>query len=106
LTNASGTAAATYAYDAFGNLLATTGTLANPFRYTGREFDAETGLHFYRARYYDSTLGRFISSDPIEFNGGANFYVYTGNRPLIRIDPSGLDWIYHHSSGTMNHVDD
>lgn len=90
LTNFSGTTAATYAYDAFGNLLASSGILANPIRYTGREFDSETGLQFSRARYYDLASGRFISEDPIRFAGGANFYDYVRGRPTHFIDPSGL----------------
>ena len=48
-------------YDSFGNLAASTGTLANSFRYTGREFDTKTGLYYYRARYYESTRGRFLT---------------------------------------------
>jgi YD repeat-containing protein len=51
LTNASGVSTETYAYDAFGNLTALTGSVGNRYRYTGREFDSETNLYFYRARY-------------------------------------------------------
>ncbi len=76
----------TYAYDSFGKLTASTGTLANPFQYTGREFDQETGNYFYRARYYDQNVGRFISEDPLGFKGGdPNFYGYVLNSPT-RID--------------------
>lgn len=42
----------------------------NPFRYTAREFDEETGLYYYRARYYESSTGRFLSEDPVRFRGG------------------------------------
>lgn len=90
LTDASGTTAATYAYGAFGNLSTSTGSLTNPFRYTGREFDSETGLGFYRARYYDPGVGRFLREDPIQFLGGANFYAYARNNPILNADPSGL----------------
>jgi RHS repeat-associated protein len=62
----------------------------NRFQYTGREFDSETGLYFYRARYNDSTLGRFISEDPIRFAGSSDFYMYAQNRPINAIDPTGL----------------
>jgi len=49
--------------------------------FTGREYDSETGLYFYRARYYDPAIGRFISEDPIGFQGGdLNLYAYIGNR--------------------------
>ena len=60
-----------------------------PFRYTGREFDAETGLMYYRARYYDSATGRFLSEDPLGFGGGNNFYPYVGNNPTDFSDPDG-----------------
>jgi RHS repeat-associated protein len=89
LTNASGALASTYTYDSFGNLTASTGSLTNSFRYTGREFDSETGLYFNRARYHDSELGRFISEDPVGFNGGVNFMSYTKNDPINSTDPSG-----------------
>ena len=90
LTNASGTTAATYAYDAFGNLSGSTGALTNPFRYTSREFDSETGLHFYRNRYYDPAAGRFLSEDPLGFGGGINKYSYVMNMPVNWVDPNGL----------------
>jgi RHS repeat-associated protein len=90
LTNTSATAVATYGYDAFGNLSASTGSLTNPFRYTGREFDSETGLYYYRARYYDPISARFISEDPSGFGGGDDFYVYTDENPATLNDPLGL----------------
>ena len=90
LSNTSG-AIATHMYDSFGNLTASTGSLVNPFRYTARESDSETGLYYYRARYYDPSSGRFISEDPIGFSGGNNFYKYVLNDPLNGVDPRGLD---------------
>jgi len=90
LTNSSGAAAQTSTYDSFGNVTATSGSLTNPFQYTGRESDPETGLYYYRARYYDSTVGRFTNEDPATFLGGHNFYAYVGNDPISFIDPSGL----------------
>jgi RHS repeat-associated protein len=50
----------------------------------------ETGLYYYRARYYDSSVGRFLGEDPISFQGGTNFYVYVRNNPTNFIDPYGL----------------
>jgi RHS repeat-associated protein len=90
LSNGSGTLAESYAYDSFGALTATSGSLTNSFRYTGREFDSETGLYYYRTRYYDPALGRFSNEDPIQFSGGENFYRYVVNSPLNFTDPYGL----------------
>jgi RHS repeat-associated protein len=90
LTNGAGQLANSYVYDSFGNLTASTGTVTNPFQYTGREFDSETGLYYYRARYYDGVAGRFLSEDPIQFEGGDNFYAYVRNSPVMLVDPSGL----------------
>jgi RHS repeat-associated protein len=89
ITNSAGGVIQTYAYDSFGYSVATTGSLTNPFRYTGREFDTETGLYFYRARYYDPTNGRFLSEDPIGFDGGVNLYSYASNSPINWVDPTG-----------------
>ncbi|MGE5052921.1 MAG: RHS repeat-associated core domain-containing protein [Acidobacteriota bacterium] len=90
LSNGSGALANTYTFDSYGKLTASTGTLTNPFQYTGRESDQETGLYYYRARYYDSNVGRFISEDPIGLQGGPNFYAYVGNDPVDFNDPRGL----------------
>jgi RHS repeat-associated protein len=90
LTNASATITATYSYDAFGNLLTSIGSLTNPFRYTAREADAETSLYYYRARYYDPTVGRFLSEDRIGNDEGSNLYTYVRNAPAGLRDPTGL----------------
>jgi RHS repeat-associated protein len=89
LSNAAGAVAANYSYDSFGNITAASGSIANNFRYTGREWDSETSFYYYRARYYDPASGRFLSEDPIGFNGGVNFFSYTANSPLNLTDPSG-----------------
>jgi RHS repeat-associated protein len=91
VTNGTGALANTYTYDSFGKVTASTGTLANAFLYTNREFDSETSLSYYRARYYDPTIGRFLSEDPISFEAGVNFYAYVLNNPTNTIDPLGLD---------------
>jgi RHS repeat-associated protein len=94
LSNSTGALANAYSYDTFGRLTASSGTLVNPFQYTGRELDAETGIYFYRARYYDATSGRFIGDDPMSFSAGVNFYAYVGNAPTNLKDSRGLapDW--------------
>src|SRR5208337_5413513 len=91
LSDASGTLANTYTYDSFGNLVTSSGNLVNSFRYTGREFDTETSLYYYRARYYDPATGRFIGEDSTGFRAGANFYRYVSGNPLSFNDPTGLD---------------
>ena len=90
LSNAAGSLAQTYAFDSFGKQTASSGSLTNPFQYTGRELDSETGLYFNRARYLDATSCRFINEDPSQFFGGANFYRYSFNNPVNFTDPSGL----------------
>lgn len=89
--NPSGARAQTFTYDSFGNTTRSSGTLADFFRYTGREFDTETSLYSYRARYLDSEPGRFLSEDPLEFNSDRpNLYLYVRNNPADLIDPLGL----------------
>jgi RHS repeat-associated protein len=91
LSNAAGAVAQTYAYDSFGKQTTSSGSLTSPFQYTGRESDSETGLYYYRARYYDPIPGRFLSEDPLGFDGeDANFYAYVGNNPSAWTDPDGL----------------
>ena len=87
ITNSTGATVKTYRYDAFGNIVSQIGTLANPFTYTGREYDAETGLYYYRARYYDARIGRFLQEDPVQDD---NLYAYGNNNPINYGDPYGL----------------
>ena len=84
-----GKAVQEHSYGPFGETFDSSGTSQNTMKYTGREQDDETGLYYYRARYYDPELGRFISEDPIGFKGGINFYAYVGNNPLNYRDPTG-----------------
>ncbi|MGH9832577.1 MAG: RHS repeat-associated core domain-containing protein, partial [Blastocatellia bacterium] len=74
-------------YEAFG---ASAGSSLTRYAYTGRELDTEAALYYYRARYYNSRIGRFISEDPIGFDGGVNFYAYVRNNPVNWVDPFGL----------------
>ncbi|MEW6278500.1 MAG: RHS repeat-associated core domain-containing protein, partial [Candidatus Eremiobacterota bacterium] len=57
---------------------------------TGQQFDGDTGLYYLRARFYDPTMGRFTTRDPIGYAGGNNVYAYVGNNPINGADPSGL----------------
>jgi len=93
LTDDGETVVATYAYDVFGNMTSETGSIVNPLRYTGRELDAESGLYYYRARYYDTRVGRFFTEDL--FPGSVanplslNKYPYVQNNPANFLDPYG-----------------
>lgn len=91
LSSGASALAKTYTYDSYGQLTASTGTLANPFEYAGREFDPETGIYENRFRYYNQSTGRFVSEDPVGFLGGINKYAYVLNRPTNFSDPFGLD---------------
>ncbi|MGB7848920.1 MAG: RHS repeat-associated core domain-containing protein [Candidatus Acidiferrum sp.] len=90
LSNVVGALAQTYTLDSFGKLTNSSGSLTNPFQFTARESDAETGLYYYRARYYDPSTGRFLSEDPLRFKSGVNFYSYVKNSAVNLKDPYGL----------------
>jgi RHS repeat-associated protein len=82
-----------YDYDAFGNLLNSSGTTVNNYRYTGEQFDPNAGFYYLRARYYDQGTGRFTSVDPYSGNMHEpvtlHRYLYAGNNPVMNRDPSG-----------------
>ncbi|MFA7062409.1 MAG: RHS repeat-associated core domain-containing protein, partial [Pedobacter sp.] len=88
LSNATGGTDGTQRFDVWGNKLASTGTIP-VYGYTGREPD-ETGLVYYRARYYDPAIGRFTQRDPIGLKGGINQYAYVNGNPVNFVDPTGL----------------
>ena len=89
LLNSSGATQTEYTYDPFGNSSVSGSASNNPSQYTGRENDG-IGLYYYRARYYSPTQQRFISEDPIDFEGGdTNLYAYVGNNPCNFTDPNG-----------------
>jgi RHS repeat-associated protein len=87
LTDPTGNILEQMSYDSFGGSIASTRTR---YDFTGRERDSETGLIYYRARWYDSSQGRFISEDPEGLAGGLNLYVYAENNPIDSSDPFGL----------------
>ena len=93
VANTSGAVIDHVVYDSFGKVISETGpTNGDRFKFTGREYDVETGNYYYRARFYDPTIGRFMGQDPKSFAAGDyNLYRYVGNGPTDRVDPSGLD---------------
>jgi len=78
-----------YSYDVFGKPNRTS-SINNPYFFTGRQYDEETGLYYYRARYYDCVTGRFLQTDPVGYTSGLNLYAYVQNNPISWIDPFGL----------------
>ena len=94
LTDSAGNVVKTYAYKSFGEIYSETGSLVQPFTFTGREYDYESGLYYYRARYYDPRAGRFLTRDPIGFAGGdVNLYRGMGNDPVNWTDPFSLEMV-------------
>ena len=86
---------ATYEYDAWGNIVSSSGRLAeiNPLRYRGYYYDNETGFYYLQSRYYDPANRRFINADSLASTGqgflGTNMFAYCNNCPTIYEDPSG-----------------
>jgi RHS repeat-associated protein len=81
-------------YDSFGNLISQSGTTKTPLGFQGKYYDQESGLNYFYHRYYNPTLGRFISEDPIALYGGPNMYEVMGNDGINYRDPLGLDRIH------------
>jgi RHS repeat-associated protein len=86
LTDSNGSVVESISYDSFGN----GSSSLTRYGYTGREWDADSNLYYYRNRWYDSQVGRFISEDPIGLDGGINPYAYVENDPIMDVDPLGL----------------
>lgn len=99
VTDRTGAVSERYEYDAFGkatvfdgayNTLTAGSAIGNSYLYTGRELDKESGLYYYRARYYDAIQGRFMQRDPIGYLDGMGVYAYVGNEVTYYIDPMGM----------------
>ena len=97
LTNPAGAVTDTYDYDAFGNLLNSTGATPNNYLFAGEQFDPDLGLYYNRARYLDVRLGRFISMDVYEGNSqdplSLHKYLYVSDNPVNLVDPSGNEGV-------------
>ena len=95
LIGTDGTVAASYTYDAWGNILLSSGTMAekNPLRYRGYYYDSETGYYYLQSRYYDPTTRRFLNADSLVSTGqgftGTNKFAYCGNNPIRYQDATG-----------------
>lgn len=98
IVNAAGQVVERYEYGAFGLMKIynadgqeiTESQVGNIYRYTGRQWDKESGLWYYRNRMYSPTLGRFLQRDPAGYVDGANLYAYVKNNPQVYLDPEGL----------------
>ncbi len=110
LTNGAGAVVNKYAYTPFGTLSGNSiENIYQPFKFVGQYgvMAEPNGLYYMRARYYDPNVGRFISEDPIGFDGGdVNLFAYVGNNPIIGIDPTGLsDLVFNRANGTLTVYD-
>ncbi len=92
LSDTSGTLTAAYRYDAFGNSLFATGSLAsaNVYRFLSKEYHVASGLYYYGFRFYNPSNQRWLNRDPIGEEGGANLYMYCHNNTIQHVDMYGL----------------
>ena len=107
MTNASQAVVNQYAYTPFGEIAAKSETWAQPFTYVGQYgvFQESDNLYYMRARYYDASVGRFVSEDPAGFDGGdVNLYAYVQNNPIMEMDPSGLSKAEEITKGSYRFV--
>jgi RHS repeat-associated protein len=92
ITDKAGTLLWKAEYDSFGKATVTataTHPITNNLRFPGQYFDAETGLHYNNRRFYEPESGRYVTRDPIGFEGGLNLYAYARHNPVVYTDPSG-----------------
>jgi len=94
LTDSRQAVVARYRYDPFGNLLGLSGPMAeaNLYRFSSKEWHANSGLYYYGYRFYEPSLQRWVNRDPLGEAGGLNLHGFAGNRPSDVVDPHGRVW--------------
>jgi RHS repeat-associated protein len=106
LIDTDGNIAATYYYDAFGNILEQTGAVDNNITYAGYQYDEETGLYYLNARMYDPKIARFLQEDTYRGDPNdplsLNLYAYCRNNPLVYWDPTGYKWVKKYEGSTLD----
>ena len=90
MLNSSQNIVASYTYDPFGKRMSKTGTLDQPYMFSTKEYDEQTGLSYYGYRFYNTSTGKWTTRDPIGEAGGVNLYGFVGNDPVNWVDPLGL----------------
>jgi len=108
LTDSTGNVVQAYVYDSFGTIVSQNNSIENPFTYTAREIDNETGMYYYRARYYDPGIGRFLQEDPIGLGGAQVCFDKFNRKDFINCisSPSNLNHLYSYvENNSINIVD-
>lgn len=100
VTDSSGATQRSYQYDSFGRVVSVTGNVTNPFAFAGREWDAETGLYYFRARYYDPETGTFLSQDPLDLGGALSMKSSQSRAALLEVN-AGRVWRENGSGSSL-----
>ncbi|MBZ0165421.1 MAG: hypothetical protein K8I00_01350 [Candidatus Omnitrophica bacterium] len=100
ITNSSGTIVESYDYDPYGqttiydssltDITSSGSGVGNPYMFTGRRYDEESGIYYYRRRSYDPEIGRFLQRDPLGYHDSMNLFEYVVSNPINYVDPFGL----------------